>query len=315
MNIYFKLLLVFFLSSILSYFFIKIFLLKITKKNYILNQREELLNKENKSQIKVGGICFIVASILSLLFVDYNILLDKNVQIILLPSIIFYILGLIDDYLKRKTYKGLSATIRAVSEIIIAFIFIYYLPLDEYIFHLPFNNYVYLGSIIVIIIPIIIFGTTNSLNLTDGMDGLLSFLFIFSSLPIMLKSLLINEHNISLLLISIYGSLISFLRFNIHPAKLFMGDQGSLFLGGLFAFSCFVLKIEYILPISGLIYVIETISVIIQVISFNVFNKRVFLMSPLHHHYEIKGVKEWKIVYMFILVQIILMIVSICLIL
>ena len=316
MNINLKIILVFITSMILSYIFIKRYIIKAKNKNVLYLQREELINKETKSKTpQGGGKYFILSSLLSLLIIDYKVLIDKNVLLILIPSIIFFVLGLIDDIKKRKTYKGLSPLLRAIVEIIVSFIFLYYSPLNNsFVFHLPNNNYIYLGSIFIILIPLIVFGSTNAINLSDGMDGLLSFLFSLSILPILLKSLYLENYNIALLLISLYGSLFSFLRFNIHPASVFMGDEGSLFLGGIFAFSSLLLNLEYLMPISGFIFVVETVSVILQVIYFNIRKKRIFLMSPLHHHFEMKGVKEWKIVFMFILIQMVCLIISISLI-
>lgn len=308
-----KLIITFITSLILSFLFIKIYL---RKKRIVNNKlREELIHNKNKASTPVGGFLFIASTFTSLLIIDYKIFFDKRVFPLIFLALIYFILGFIDDYKKRKSYKGLSAMIRMLVEVISAFIFLNFIDINEYIFHLPNNSFIYIGSILILLIPLIIFATTNAINLTDGMDGLLSFLFTIAYLPFLLMALLKKEQNLALFMISLYGSLLAFLCFNIHPASIFMGDQGSLFLGAVFSSSAFILNLEYLLPISGLLFVFETLSVIIQVSYFHLFKKRVFLMSPIHHHYEMKGVKEWKVVYGFILIQLIMLIISLMLIL
>ena len=151
-------------------------------------------------------------------------------------------------------------------------------------------------------IPFVIFmaiGTTNAVNLTDGLDGLAAGITLFVALGYVLLGVQQNLYSVTIFSAALVGSCLGFLFFNIHPARVFMGDTGSLALGGAIAALAIITRTELFLPILGGVYVIETLSVIIQVISFQLTGKRVFLMSPLHHHFELKGWSEQKVVFTF----------------
>ena len=156
----------------------------------------------------------------------------------------------------------------------------------------------------------LIVGCANSVNLSDGLDGLSSGLVVLASLPFLLISIKNNEINLSILLISVIGAIFGFMVYNLHPARIFMGDTGSLSLGALLAIiSIYLDKID-ILPIAAFIFIFETISVIIQVLYYKKTKKRIFLMTPFHHHFEKKGVKEFRIVSYFWLTGFILAFIS-----
>ena len=142
-------------------------------------------------------------------------------------------------------------------------------------------------------------GTTNAVNLTDGLDGLASGAMAVASLGFAAVCLYFNKANLAIYSFACFGACLAFLKFNYHPAKVFMGDTGSLALGGVLAGLGILTKTELLLIILGGLFVIETLSVIIQVTSFKTTGKRVFLMSPIHHHFELKGWSETRVVMTF----------------
>jgi len=140
---------------------------------------------------------------------------------------------------------------------------------------------------------------SNAVNLTDGLDGLCAGTSLIAIAPFIIFSLLKGQHDLAMFLLAVSGALLGYLRFNLHPAKIFMGDTGSLAIGGLLAATAMVLKQELLLIIIGGVFLMEVLSVIIQVTSFKLTGKRVFRMSPLHHHFELGGMKETQVVLMF----------------
>ena len=142
-------------------------------------------------------------------------------------------------------------------------------------------------------------GGSNAVNLTDGLDGLLAgtAAIAFGAYAVLAWNQ--GQYDIAIFCVSVVGAVLGFLVFNAHPAKVFMGDTGSLALGGAIATVAILTKLEILLVIIGGVFVIETLSVIIQVISFKTTGKRVFRMSPLHHHYELIGWSEWRVVVTF----------------
>ncbi len=173
------------------------------------------------------------------------------------------------------------------------------------------NIYINIGLWIIPLIFIIIISTANAVNITDGLDGLSTGVMIASFFTFMVISLIEHNESIAILCGTVIGSLITYLYFNIKPARVEIGDIGTLGLGSLLAVTSIILQKELILLIVGGIFVVETLSVIIQKISKKYFNKKVFLMAPLHHHFEIKGWSEEKIVMRFWLFSFILALVSI----
>ena len=140
---------------------------------------------------------------------------------------------------------------------------------------------------------------SNAVNLTDGLDGLCAGTSLIAIAPFIIFSLLKGQHDLAMFLLAVSGALLGYLRFNLHPAKIFMGDTGSLAIGGLLAATAMVLKQELLLIIIGGVFLMEVLSVIIQVTIFKLTGKRVFRMSPLHHHFELGGMKETQVVLMF----------------
>ena len=256
----------------------------------------------------MGGIIFIIgALILSLIFLPLDRL---EVWIVILSTIGFGAIGFIDDFRKLilKQSEGLSPRGKIILQFGLALIIsvLAYMNDKDSIGSLliPFTNTsIGLGIIGIPIMIFIIVGTTNATNLTDGLDGLLATV----SLPVFITLAIIGKGTDNEIFSYIMlGSLLGFLIFNSNPAAVFMGDTGSMAIGGAIVAMAINLKIPLYLIIIGGIYVLETLSVIIQVTSYRHRNKkRVFLMTPIHHHFELKGYKEQKIVVAFAVVSVI----------
>lgn len=256
----------------------------------------------------MGGIIFIISSlILALIFLPLKSL---ETWILLLSTIGFGAIGFIDDFRKLvlKQSEGLSPRGKIILQFGLAVIIsiLAYVNDKDSIASLliPFTNTrINLGILGIPLMIFIIVGTTNATNLTDGLDGLLASV----SLPVFISLAIIGKNTSNAVFSYIMlGSLLGFLIFNSNPAAVFMGDTGSMAIGGAVVALAINLKIPIYLVIFGGIYVLETLSVIIQVTSYRYRNKkRVFLMTPIHHHFELKGYKEQKIVEGFTVVSVI----------
>lgn len=256
----------------------------------------------------MGGIIFMIATlILSLVFLDLNL---QN-AILIISMLGFGAIGFIDDFRKLvlKQSEGLSPKGKLVLQFALAVIITVMAFINDRdsieLFRIPFTNFdLKLGILGIPLMIFIIVGTTNATNLTDGLDGLLASV----SVPVFITLAIIGKDTDSELFSYIMmGTLLGFLFFNSNPASVFMGDTGSMAIGGAVVALSIVLRIPIYLIIFGGIYVMETLSVIIQVLSYRHRNKkRVFLMTPIHHHFELKGYKEAKIVVSFTVVSVIL---------
>ena len=276
----------------------------------------------------MGGVLIILSVLISLLL--WSDLKNNFVWIGVFTIISFGTIGLIDDYKKIKlnSSTGLKRNIRVFLQIIIC-TFITYLIINNLndnintTISFPFfkNFLIDFGSFYLIIGVFIIIGSANSVNLTDGLDGLaivpvmivaMSFAFIayVCGNMVFANYLLINyipgTGELAVFCGSLIGAALGFLWFNAPPAKVFMGDTGSLALGGSLGAIAIMVKHEIVLAIIGGLFVLETLSVIIQVISFKLTGKRVFMMAPLHHHFEKKGWAESTIVIRFWIITIVL---------
>ena len=256
----------------------------------------------------MGGIIFMIATlILSLIFLDFNL---QN-AILIISMLGFGAIGFIDDFRKLvlKQSEGLSPKGKLVLQFALAIIITVMAFINDKdsieLFRIPFTNFdLKLGILGIPLMIFIIVGTTNATNLTDGLDGLLASV----SVPVFITLAIIGKGTDNELFSYIMmGTLLGFLFFNSNPASVFMGDTGSMAIGGAVVSLSIVLRIPIYLIIFGGIYVMETLSVIIQVLSYRHRNKkRVFLMTPIHHHFELKGYKEAKIVVSFTVVSVIL---------
>ena len=280
----------------------------------------------------MGGVLIILSVIISSLL--WSDLKNSFVWTGLLSLLTFGMIGIMDDYkkIKSNTSNGLKAITRIILQIIAAFVIslIILSIIDDKIdttISFPFfkNLIINFGYFYILISLFILVGSANAVNLTDGLDGLaivpvmivaMTFAFIayVSGNIVFSDYLLINyipgTGELSVLCGALIGSALGFLWFNAPPAKVFMGDTGSLALGATIGSIALMVKHEIVLAIAGGLFVLETMSVVIQVISFKLTGKRVFMMAPLHHHYEKKGWAESTIVIRFWIITIVLALLS-----
>ncbi len=220
------------------------------------------------------------------------------------------LVGFLDDYIKvvKKRNLGLTAVQKLVLQFSIAIIYLSVLSafgIDTKTL-IPFIGYVDLGFFYYIIAAIAIVGIVNAVNLTDGLDGLNGSVTFFAALFFMLIASLMSYLGVTALSAAVAGGCLGFLIWNFHPAKVFMGDTGSLFLGGIVCAMAFALDMPILLLPIGIIYICEALSVTLQVTYFKLTHgKRLFKMSPIHHHFELCGWSEVKIVIVFSLVTVI----------
>ncbi|WP_207724791.1 phospho-N-acetylmuramoyl-pentapeptide-transferase [Thermanaerosceptrum fracticalcis] len=250
----------------------------------------------------MGGIMFFLSLTLGTLLVRG---LTTEIAIMLLVTLGFGIIGFLDDFIKvvMKRPLGLKAREKLLGQIILAGLLAYaamvnlgrgtevLIPGTALSFSL---SWLYIPFAIFVVVS-----ASNAVNLTDGLDGLAAGVTLFSALAYLLITEAWGLVDLSVFSGALVGTCLGFLFFNIHPARVFMGDTGSLALGGAIGALAVVTKTELLLPLLGGIYVLETLSVIIQVISFRLTGKRVFRMSPLHHHFELSGWSEQSVVLVF----------------
>ena len=254
----------------------------------------------------MGGLMFIFASILVLLC-NLPFMEDFSVFYVLILSLCFGFVGFLDDFakMKKKQNEGLTSIQKFMLQLAVSALFLYIMyrsgamSTEMYIpfFHvsIPLHPIVYIFLSMFIMV-----GCDNAVNITDGVDGLSSSV----TLPVMVffTALAVKQgkYDLALLPASLVGGLVAYLFYNWHPAKVFMGDTGSLFLGGVVCALAFALDMPLILIFVGFVYICETVSVILQVGYFKLTHgKRLFKMAPIHHHFEKCGWKEEKIVIIF----------------
>jgi phospho-N-acetylmuramoyl-pentapeptide-transferase len=253
----------------------------------------------------MGGIMILLSIIITTIFIT-NMFFQLTVQtyLLLFVTIGYGLLGFLDDFIKvvMKRNLGLTSKQKLVGQLVIAFVFYFFfqkngLSTEVYI---PGTDYsIDLGVAYVLLMIFMLVGGSNAVNLTDGLDGLLAgtAAIAFGAYAVLAWNQ--GQYDVAIFSVAVVGAVLGFLVFNAHPAKVFMGDTGSLALGGAIATVAILTKLEILLAIIGGVFVIETLSVIIQVISFKTTGKRVFRMSPLHHHYELIGWSEWRVVVTF----------------
>lgn len=255
----------------------------------------------------MGGLAFVIATIVTTLVSTLIIGTQNIVTWLLVLLLLFYgLIGMWDDSIKifKRQNEGFKASQKFSLQIIIAIIFGIILVTggQSTVISLFGNQVIGLGYLYVIFIIIWVSGFSNAVNLTDGLDGLVTGLSIIAFLTYAIIAYIQHQYNVLIFCLAIVGSLGAFLLFNRKPAKIFMGDMGSLALGGSLAGVSIILKQELSLLLIGLVFVIETLSVMLQVGYFKLTQKRIFKMTPIHHHFEMSGWSEWKVVIVFWLV-------------
>jgi len=258
----------------------------------------------------MGGLLIIIAMTITNVWVGaWQNQLTHSLIIITLVIVLYGGIGFIDDFIKvfKKRNLGLKVLQKLVLQIIVAFIFIYVYATDQLPFNFTIPGIWSIDSVIIFVLFTIFWlvGFSNATNLTDVLDGLLGGLATISYGTYGLIALNQNRIDIAIVCFSVVGGLLAFLIFNHKPAKIFMGDVGSLALGAGLAAIAILLGRYWSLLLIGLVYVIETASVMLQVFSYRVFHKRIFKMTPIHHHFEMMGWNEWKVDIVFWIVGII----------
>ncbi len=265
----------------------------------------------------MGGLMFIFAAILCLL-INIPFMEDYTVFYVLALALCFGLVGFLDDYckMKKKQNMGLTSLQKAMLQMAVSALYLYalyrngamtcdlYIPFLDVTFYIHPIAYIFFAMFVMV-------GCDNAVNLTDGVDGLSSSVTIPVMIFFAAAAVAMNRLELALLPAALVGGLIAYLFYNWHPAKVFMGDTGSLFLGGVVCGLAFALDMPLVLILVGFVYIMETLSVILQVAYFKLTHgKRLFKMAPIHHHFEMCGWKEEKIVLTFAAVSAIMCIIA-----
>lgn len=255
----------------------------------------------------MGGIIFIIATLCAMLLA----VRDVKAVAVMGCALLFGVIGFADDYIKicKKRNLGLTAAQKFVAQIVAATAFMLFVMVrgENADILVPFTDFrLDLGIFYLPLNIILMVGIVNSVNLTDGLDGLAGFSSLAVAVFFAFFAKNAGQDEIAVLMAALAGGVAGFLIYNIYPARVFMGDTGSLFLGGIISAAAVYLGFQIMLIICCMVFIFETLSVMIQVTSFKLTGKRVFKMSPIHHHFEMCGFKETKIVFMFTALTVIL---------
>lgn len=288
------------LTVILGFFAIP--LLKKLKARQSIREEGPKSHRIKSGTPTMGGLFMLLSAVLVVVF---NKMIDPSVLWLLFLTLGHGLLGFLDDFIKaeKKRNLGLTAKQKMLGQIILAVLFCWgvvdtlHLP---YSIAIPFTHTdISIGLLYYPFVVLVIVGASNAVNLTDGLDGLASGCCVIAFSAYAMFCYMTGFNDLGYFIIILAGSCIGFLFFNYHPAKIFMGDTGSLALGGAIAGISVMTRTELLLIFLGLIFVLEALSVIIQVASFQLTGKRVFKMSPLHHHFELSGWSEVHVVWAF----------------
>ena len=262
----------------------------------------------------MGGIIFLIAAVVTALFYvkDYPAVIP-----VLFLTLGFGIIGFLDDYLKvvLKRSDGLLPWQKFLLQVVVTGVFAYYLinyTDSSLSMRIPFwpDHYLNLGWLAVPVLFIAVIGTVNGVNFTDGLDGLASSVTLIVAVFFTVVSIGLGG-GVEPMTGAVVGGLMGFLLFNVYPAKIFMGDTGSLALGGFVAGTAYVLEMPLFILLVGLIYLIEVLSVMLQVSYFKATHgKRIFKMAPIHHHFELCGWSETRVVAVFSVVTAIMCLIA-----
>ena len=313
-------------SAVLGKFLIP-FLRKI-KFGQTIKENGPVWHKSKQGTPNMGGFMFVIGSVVGILvgFILLKVLWKEPLGLSAVNSVklfgglgmalIFGFIGFLDDYIKdvKKRNLGLNAKQKLIMQFFtaVAYLLSVYLAGDTsttVIF--PFFGQLDLGFFYYVIMILFILFLSNAVNLTDGIDGLAASVTFLVCISVLIMSGVLGLLGIGVYASALAGGLLGFLIYNFHPAKVFMGDTGSMFLGGSVLALGFGINLPVLVLLFGIIYVVEAMSVVLQVISFQTTGKRIFKMSPIHHHFEMCGWSEGKIVGVFSLVTLVGCIVSI----
>ncbi|MDT2528704.1 phospho-N-acetylmuramoyl-pentapeptide-transferase [Enterococcus raffinosus] len=247
----------------------------------------------------MGGLGFLAAAVItSIWFSLWTQQMTTSLLILVFVLLLYGIIGFLDDFIKlaKKQNEGLTSKQKFIAQVVVAIVFYLIYRMEGYPNTLNFFGIdLPLNIVYGLFVIFWLVGFSNAVNLTDGIDGLVSGLGTISFATYGIIAWNQQQYEVLIVCLAVMGGLVGFFPYNRKPAKIFMGDVGSLALGGLLAAISIVLHQEWTLLLVGLVYIFETASVIIQVTSFKMTGKRVFKMSPLHHHFEMSGWSEWKV--------------------
>lgn len=291
--------------------------LKKMKANQSLSIYLEERHSEKKGTPTMGGLIFILPTIVSMvmLFLMGKITFSYNLLIVIFTFIGYALIGFIDDYLiiKRKNNKGLTENQKMLMQIIIAIVFFYLFMKagNEPLLWVHTINFKWdIGWFYGVFILFLLVASSNAVNITDGLDGLAGGLSVIAFLAFGLiawnADWVAGNQDIAIFCFILIGSLLGFLVYNTHPAKVFMGDTGSLALGATLASVAIITNHEITLIVVAGVFIVETLACIIQMVGLMCFRRKIFLMAPLHHHFEKMGYSESDIVKAFWVVGLIL---------
>lgn len=283
-------------------------------------------HKQKNGTATMGGLIFLISGI-----VGYFIFFNKNNRLAtmaLISFVFFGILGFLDDFIKIKfkQNEGLKPYQKIIGQVgisIILAVFVYKSSLVGATCNIPFTTKtIDLGYFIIPFVIFVYLAIVNSVNLIDGLDGLCGGVSTFVIIAMSILIAIISKdytgvsaeeiNNLNIFSLGVAGAVMGFLCFNCYPAKVFMGDTGSLALGGVIASMTIFSKNYFLIMIIGIMYVLTSLSVILQVLSYKLTHKRIFKMSPLHHHFE-QSIHETKVVAIYIIVTIIISVLTISL--
>ncbi len=292
------------LSAVLGYFLLPV--LRALKAGQSVRDIGPTWHNSKAGTPLMGGLMFIGAAIICLL-VNIPSIQEHSVFYVLALSLCFGLVGFLDDFCKVKFKRdlGLTALQKAMLQMAVSAIYLYilykdgiltcdiYVPFFDVTFYVHPIAYIFFAMFVMV-------GCVNAVNLTDGIDGLCGSVTIPVMVFFAAAAFAMKRFDLALLPAALTGGLIAYLFYNWHPAKVFMGDTGSLFLGGVVCAMAFALDMPLILILVGFVYIVETLSDIIQIAYFKATHgKRIFKMAPIHHHFEMCGWKEVKIVLVF----------------
>ena len=292
------------LTGVIGYFLLPV--LRALKAGQSIREIGPTWHNSKAGTPMMGGLMFILSAIICLL-IQIPSMEEKTAFYVLALGLCFGLVGFLDDFFKLKFKRnlGLTALQKAMLQMAVSALYLYLLYLEGSLtcdLYIPFANvtlrihpmvYIFFAMFVIV-------GCVNAVNLTDGVDGLCGTVTIPVMVFFTVAAVCMGKLDLALLPAALVGGLVAYLFYNWHPAKVFMGDTGSLFLGGIVCGLAFALDMPLVLIFVGIIYIVETLSVILQVGYFKLTHgKRLFKMSPIHHHFEMCGWKEEKIVLVF----------------
>ncbi|WP_308697594.1 phospho-N-acetylmuramoyl-pentapeptide-transferase [uncultured Thomasclavelia sp.] len=271
-------------------------------------EREEGLesHKVKNGTPTMGGIVFVLAAIIAAVIVNIGNLFNPEIILATIVLVGYSLIGFVDDALIiiKHSNKGLPPLAKLLAQIALAIICYFFamnfIPGFTSVVTIPIVKVdIDFGILYPALILLMFAGTSNGVNLSDGLDGLATGLSMVAIAPFIIFATMTKDYALASYATAMVGALLGFMMFNYHPAKIFMGDVGSLGLGGFLAILAILTKQELLLILVGGVFIMETVSVIIQVVSFKTRGKRVFKMAPIHHHFEMLGWSEQQVTISF----------------